>query len=131
MGFHPPLFVLQDMELDADGNKLIQKMKLGETQKVKTVSFSASSKVVSQARAGEGFDSLFVGGGVTPTLSALHRQQDQVVRWESFSFFRASLSFKNLFFLQAGGQDLTEEEVAKLDLELEMELDDVNAENID
>ena len=51
--------------------------------------------------------------------------------FQSFSFFRASLSFKNLFFLQAGGQDLTEEEVAKLDLELEMELDDVNAENID
>ena len=123
------------MELDADGNKLIQKMKLGETQKVKTVSFSASSKVDSQARAGEGFDSLFVGGGVTPTLSALHRQQDQVVGelffFQSFSFVRASLSFKNLFFLQAGGQDLTEEEVAKLDLELEMELDDVNAENID
>ena len=67
------------MELDGDGNKLIQKMKLGETQKVKTVSFSASSKTDSQARAGEGFDSLFVGGGVTPTLSALHRQQDQVV----------------------------------------------------
>ena len=33
-----------------------------------------------QARAGEGFDSLFVGGGVTPTLSALHRQQDQVTQ---------------------------------------------------
>ena len=77
------------MELDADGNKLIQKMKLGETQKVKTVSFSASSKVDSQARAGEGFDSLFVGGGVTPTLSALHRQQDQVAG-ELF-FFRAFL----------------------------------------
>ena len=118
------------MELDGDGNKLIQKMKLGETQKVKTVSFSASSKVDSQARAGEGFDSLFVGGGVTPTLSALHRQQDQVVG-ELLFFFRASLSFKNFFFLQSGGQDLTEEEVAKLDLELEMELDDVNAENID
>ena len=117
------------MELDADGNKLIQKMKLGETQKVKTVSFSASSKVDSQARAGEGFDSLFVGGGVTPTLSALHRQQDQVVG-EIF-FFQSFSFFKNLFFLQAGGQDLTEEEVAKLDLELEMELDDVNAENID
>ena len=117
------------MELDGDGNKLIQKMKLGETQKVKTVSFSASSKLDSQARAGEGFDSLFVGGGVTPTLSALHRQQDQVA--EASLFFGASLSFKNLFFLQSGGQDLTEEEVAKLDLELEMELDDVNAENID
>ena len=26
----------QDMELDAEGNKLIQKMRLGETQKVKT-----------------------------------------------------------------------------------------------
>ena len=25
------------MELDADGNKLLQKMRLGETQKVKTV----------------------------------------------------------------------------------------------
>ena len=117
------------MELDGDGNKLIQKMKLGETQKVKTVSFSASSKTDSQARAGEGFDSLFVGGGVTPTLSALHRQQDQVAG--ASLFFGASLSFKNLFFLQSGGQDLTEEEVAKLDLELEMELDDVNAENID
>ena len=57
---------------------------------------------------------------------------DNKTRWrKSFSFVRASLSFKNLFFLQAGGQDLTEEEVAKLDLELEMELDDVNAENID
>ena len=80
------------MELDADGNKLIQKMKLGETQKVKTVSFSASSKVDSQARAGEGFDSLFVGGGVTPTLSALHRQQDQVAEelffCQSFSLFQ-------------------------------------------
>ena len=117
------------MELDGDGNKLIQKMKLGETQKVKTVSFSASSKVDSQARAGEGFDSLFVGGGVTPTLSALHRQQDQVAE---ASLFSEPLSlFKILFFLQSGGQDLTEEEVAKLDLELEMELDDVNAENID
>ena len=126
------------MELDVDGSKLIQKMKLGETQKVKTVSFSASSKTDSQARAGEGFDSLFVGGGVTPTLSALHRQQDQVAGelffFQSFSFFRVvlfALSFENLFFLQAGGQDLSEEEVAKLDLELEMELDDVNAENID
>ena len=76
------------MELDADGNKLIQKMKLGETQKVKTVSFSASSKVDSQARAGEGFDSLFVGGGVTPTLSALHRQQDQVAGELIFFLFQ-------------------------------------------
>ena len=83
------------MELDADGNKLIQKMKLGETQKVKTVSFSASSKVDSQARAGEGFDSLFVGGGVTPTLSALHRQQDQVVG-ELF-FFSELLSLSKTF----------------------------------
>merc|ERR1719397_2426740 len=58
-----------------------------------------------KARAGEGFDSLFVGGGVTPTLSALHRQQDQ-----------------------SGGQEMTEEEVANLDLELELELDNVNAE---
>ena len=67
------------MELDADGNKLIQKMRLGETQKVKTVfEQNILSTFDVQARAGEGFDSLFVGGGVTPTLSALHRQQDQV-----------------------------------------------------
>ena len=84
------------MELDGDGNKLIQKMKLGETQKVKTVSVSASSKVDSQARAGEGFDSLFVGGGVTPTLSALHRQQDQVAG--ASLFFGASL-FQKPFLL--------------------------------
>ena len=35
------------------------------------------------------------------------------------------------FLIQSGGQELTEEEVAKLDLELELELDNVNAENID
>ena len=40
----------------------------------------------------------------------------------------------NSFFLllqSGGGQEMTEEEVANLDLELELELDNVNADNID
>ena len=77
------------MEMDADGNKLIQKMKLGETQKVKIKLRFPFCNLFFQARAGEGFDSLFAGG-VTPTLSALHRQQDLVTTIILISYFLLS-----------------------------------------
>ena len=45
--------------------------------------------------------------------------------------YSKNANFLKNFQIKSGGQELTEEEVANLDLELELELDNVNAENID